>query len=98
MRYAYGLDPTDLQRLPPELVAQLLGDQYLVQFVLHPIRVDPIALNAAVGDIATWEPPINADLVVTRAEAYLASLPPDVPDAWSGQPVQPTYITGGGRR
>lgn len=98
MRYAYGLDPTDLQRLPPEIVAQLLGDQYLVQFVLQPIRVDPIALNAAVGDIAMWEPPINADLVVTRAEAYLASLPADAPDAWTGQPVQPTYTGGGGRR
>ncbi len=98
MRYAYGLDPTDLQRLPPEIVAQLLGDQYLVQFVLQPIRVDPIALNAAVGDIAAWEPPINADLVVTRAEAYLASLHPDAPAAWTGQPVQPTYARGGGRR
>ena len=98
MRYAYGLDPMDLQRLPPEIVAQLLGDQYLVQFVLQPIRVDPIALNAAVGDIAAWEPPINADLVVTRAEAYLASLPPDAPAAWTGQPVQPTYASGGVRR
>jgi len=98
MRYAYGLDPTDLRRLPPEIVAQLLGDQYLVQFVLQPIRVDPIALHAAVGDIAKWEPPLNADLVVTRAEAYLASLPADAPDAWAGQPVQPTYNTGGGRR
>ncbi len=101
MRYAYGLDPRDLQRLPPEIVAQLLGNQYLVQFVLQPIRVDPIALNAAVGDIAAWEPPINAELVVTRAEAYLASLPPDAPDAWTGQPVQPvqrTYAGGGGRR
>jgi hypothetical protein len=79
-------------------VAQLLGDQYLVQFVLQPIRVDPIALNAAVGDIAAWEPPIDADLIVTRAEAYLASLPPDAPAAWTGQPVQPTYASGGVRR
>jgi len=98
MRYAYGLDPTDLQRLPPEIVAQLLGDQYLVQFVLQPIRVDPIALSAAVGDIAGWEPPINAELVVSKAEAYIASLPTDAPAAWTGQPVQPTYPGGGGVR
>jgi len=74
MRYAYGLDPDDLQRLPPDMVAQLLGDQYLVQFVLQPVRVDPMALNAALSDIAGWQPPANAEVLVQRAEGYLRSL------------------------
>lgn len=74
MRYAYGLDPDDLQRLPPEIVAQLLGDQYLVQFVLQPVRVDPMALQAALGDITSWQPPENATQLVQRAEEYLGAL------------------------
>ncbi len=74
MRYAYGLDPDDLQRLPPEMVAQLLGDQYLVQFVLQPVRVDPMALSAALSDIAGWQPPVNAEALVRRAEGYLRSM------------------------
>jgi hypothetical protein len=77
------LDPDDLQHLPPELVAQLLGDQYLVQFVLQPVRVDPVALQAALGDIAGWEPPANAEDLVERAERYLEAIPTDAPPAWS---------------
>jgi hypothetical protein len=83
MRYAYGLDPDELQRLPPELVAQLLGDEYLVQFVLQPVRVDPEALNAALADISRWEPPPQGEALVLKAERYLASLPLGAPAAWS---------------
>jgi len=83
MRYAYGLDPDDLQRLPPEIVAQLLGDQYLVQFVLQPVRVDPMALQAALGDITAWQHPANAELVVERAEQYLAALPDQALQDWA---------------
>ncbi|MCK5252149.1 MAG: DUF4350 domain-containing protein [Thermoplasmata archaeon] len=83
MRYAYGLDPDDLQRLPPEIVAQLLGDQYLVQFVLQPVRVDPMALQAALGDIAAWKPPANAEHLVDRAEQYLAALPDAGTQDWA---------------
>jgi hypothetical protein len=83
MRYAYGLDPDDLQRLPPEMVARLLGDQYLVQFVLQPLRVDPMALDAALTDIAAWQPPPEGDHLVKEAEGYLASLPVGTPVAWS---------------
>ena len=83
MRYAYGLDPDDLQRLPPEIVAQLLGDQYLVQFVLQPVRVDPMALQAALADIANWQPPENAELLVDRAEQYLAALPDGRVQDWA---------------
>jgi hypothetical protein len=83
MRYAYGLDPDDLQRLPPEVVAQLLGDQYLVQFVLQPVRVDPLALQAALGDITAWKPPENAEALVDRAEEYLAALPDGKVQDWA---------------
>lgn len=83
MRYAYGLDPDDLQRLPPEIVAQLLGDQYLVQFVLQPVRVDPMALQSALADITAWQPPANADLLVQRAEAFLHSLPDGSVQDWA---------------
>ena len=83
MRYAYGLDPADLQRLPPEVVAQLLGDQYLVQFVLQPVRVDPLALQAALGDITAWKPPENAEHLVDRAEQYLAALPDGTVQDWA---------------
>jgi hypothetical protein len=83
MRYAYGLDPDDLQRLPPEIVAQLLGDQYLVQFVLQPVRVDPMALQAALGDITAWKPPENAEDLVERAEQYLAALTDTVAQDWA---------------
>ncbi len=83
MRYAYGLDPDDLQRLPPEIVAQLLGDQYLVQFVLQPVRVDPMALQAALMDIANWQPPENAELLVERAEAFLSDLPSSDAQDWA---------------
>ncbi|UCC92975.1 MAG: hypothetical protein JSW25_10000 [Thermoplasmata archaeon] len=83
MRYAYGLDPDDLQRLPPEIVAQLLGDQYLVQFVLQPVRVDPMALQAALGDITAWKPPENAEYLVERAEQYLRSLSDDAVQDWA---------------
>jgi hypothetical protein len=83
MRYAYGLDPDDLQRLPPEIVAQLLGDQYLVQFVLQPVRVDPMALQAALGDIANWKPPEDAEALVERAERYLAGIPDDQGQDWA---------------
>lgn len=83
MRYAYGLDPDDLQRLPPDLVAQLLGDQYLVQFVLQPVRVDPMALAAALSDIAAWQPPVNAEALVQRAEGYLRSLEDRARQDWA---------------
>jgi hypothetical protein len=83
MRYAYGLDPDDLQRLPPEIVAQLLGDQYLVQFVLQPVRVDPMALQAALGDITSWKPPENAEYLVEKAEQYLAALPDAGAQDWA---------------
>jgi hypothetical protein len=83
MRYAYGLDPDDLQRLPPEIVAQLLGDQYLVQFVLQPVRVDPMALQAALGDISAWKPPENAEFLVDRAEQYLAALTDVTTQDWA---------------
>jgi hypothetical protein len=83
MRYAYGLDPDDLQRLPPEMVARLLGDQYLVQFVMQPVRVDPEALTAALGDISSWQPPYNAEELVEHAENYLASLSSAAPAAWA---------------
>ncbi len=100
MRYAYGLDPDELQRLPPDIVSQLLGDQYLVQFVLQPVRVDPMALQAALGDITAWEPPVHAELLVRRAENYLASLPPGAPVAWTARPAQPpgSGPPGGGPR
>jgi hypothetical protein len=83
MRYAYGLDPDDLQRLPPEIVAQLLGDQYLVQFVLQPVRVDPMALQAALADISNWQPPENAEALVVRAEEHLAGLSDAQPQDWA---------------
>jgi hypothetical protein len=102
MRYAYGLDPDELQRLPPDIVAQLLGDQYLVRFVLQPVRIDPMALQAALADITTWEPPARADVLVRRAEAHLGSLPPGAPMAWGARPAHPAagqqYPPGGGRR
>jgi hypothetical protein len=83
MRYAYGLDPVELQRLPPEIVAQLLGNQYLVQFVLQPVRVDPMALHAALSDIATWEPPEQAEFLVEQAEEYLSALPDAAAQDWA---------------
>ena len=93
MRYAYGLDPDDLQRLPPDMVAHLLGDQYLVQFVLQPLRVDPLALEAALGDIAGWEPPLHAEALVLQAEDYLASLPAGGLAAWA-TPGAPQTLQG----
>ena len=98
MRYAYGLDPDDLQRLPPEIIAQLLGDQYLVQFVLQPLRVDPVALEAALGDIAGWEPPPHAEALVVQAERFLANLPTDALASWATPKAPPAWQGPGGQR
>lgn len=90
LRYAYGLDPDDLQTLPPEMVARLMGDMHLAQFVLQPVRLDGFALQAAIQDIASWTPPSNADAIVEEADAFLASLRDGSPVPWNAGPFPPT--------
>ena len=90
LRYAYGLDPAELPRLPPQLVAELLGDWNLARFALQPMPPDPVALSAALTAIAAWGPPEAAGDVMAKVEAYLERL--------EGRPrrPQPDYSNGGG--
>jgi hypothetical protein len=90
LRYAYGLDPAELPRLPPQLVAELLGDWNLARFALQPMPPDPAALSAALAAIAAWTPPEGAGDVMAKVERYLETL--------EGRPRRsaPDYSDGGG--
>jgi len=90
LRYAYGLDPAELPRLPPQLVAELLGDWNLARFALQPMPPDPAALSAALAAIAAWTPPEAAGDVMAKVERYLGAL--------EGRPrrAAPDYSDGGG--
>lgn len=74
LRLAYGLDPAELPRLPPQYVAELLGDWALAQFALAPAPPDASVLGQALIAIAAWRPPANASEVMDRVERHLASL------------------------
>ena len=74
LRLAYGLDPAELPRLPPQYVAELLGDWPLTQFALAPVPPDPAVLGQALVAIAAWRPPSNAPEVMDKVERHLASL------------------------
>jgi len=90
LRYAYGLDPAELPRLPPQLVAELLGDWNLARFALQPMPPDPVTLSAALVAIAAWTPPEGAGDVMAKVERYLETL--------EGRPRRsaPDYSNGGG--
>ena len=90
LRYAYGLDPAELPRLPPQLVAELLGDWNLARFALQPMPPDPVTLSAALAAIAAWTPPEGAGDVMAKVERYLETL--------EGRPRRPApdYSDGGG--
>ena len=90
LRYAYGLDPAELPRLPPQLVAELLGDWNLARFALQPMPPDPVALSAALAAIAAWTPPEGAGDVMAKVERFLETL--------EGRPRRsaPDYSDGGG--
>ena len=54
-----------------------------------------MALQAALADIAKWEPPPNAERLVLKAEAHLATLPVDSPAVWTAQVNQAPRWGGG---
>ena len=74
LRLAYGLEPAELPRLPPQYVVELLGDWALAQFALAPVPPDPTVLGQALVAIAAWRPPANAVEVMDKVERHLAAL------------------------
>jgi hypothetical protein len=74
LRHAYGLDPAELPRLPPQLVSELVGDWNLARFALMPMPPDPATIAFALAAISSWRPPMNADAVLAKVEAHLAAM------------------------